>query len=54
MVNIGRTQGISCGSDGEGQQDIFVSGDLAGFHIREEAVRFATDWAIEWLERRYG
>jgi hypothetical protein len=44
---------ISCGGDGN-QQDIHVSGDLAGFVVREDAVRFATAWAIEWLERRYG
>jgi hypothetical protein len=45
---------ISCSRDGEGRQDIHVSGDLAGFDMREDAIRFATDWAMEWLERRYG
>ncbi|APR34847.1 hypothetical protein [Paraburkholderia sp. SOS3] len=45
---------ISCSRDGGGRQDILVSGDLAGFDAREDAVRFATEWAIEWLEQRYG
>ncbi|CAB3759708.1 hypothetical protein [Paraburkholderia solisilvae] len=45
---------ISCNRDGEARQDIYVSGDLAGFDMREDAIRFATDWAMEWLERRYG
>jgi hypothetical protein len=45
---------ISCNREGTGPQDIHESGDLAGFDMREDAVRFATDWAMEWLERRYG
>jgi hypothetical protein len=45
---------ICCNRDGVGLQDIHESGDLAGFDMREDAVRFATDWAMKWLERRYG
>jgi len=30
---------------------IFMSGDLAGFDLRDDAVRYATGWAMEWLER---
>jgi hypothetical protein len=45
---------ISCRREGLGQQDIHDSGDLGGFDMREDAVRFATHWAMEWLERRYG
>jgi hypothetical protein len=45
---------ISCTREGLGPQHIHESGDLAGFDMREDAVRFATDWAMEWLERRYG
>jgi hypothetical protein len=36
------------------EADIFMSGDLAGFDLRDDAVRYATGWAMEWLERRYG
>jgi hypothetical protein len=45
---------ISSDRGGGGPRDIHVSGDLAGFDSREDAVRFATEWAMEWLERRYG
>ncbi|GAB7523170.1 hypothetical protein [Paraburkholderia sp. 2C] len=45
---------ISRNHEGDGKQDIHESGDLAGFDMREDAIRFATDWAMEWLERRYG
>jgi hypothetical protein len=45
---------ISCRRDDGAQQDIHVSGGLAGFDLREDAVSFATHWAMEWLERRYG
>lgn len=36
------------------EADIFMSGDLAGFDLRDDAVRYATKWAMEWIERRYG
>jgi hypothetical protein len=45
---------ISRSRDDGNQQDIHMSGDLAGFNIREDAIQFATAWAMEWLERRYG
>jgi hypothetical protein len=45
---------ISCSRDDGEQTTIHSSGDLAGFDMREDAIRFATDWAMEWLERRYG
>jgi hypothetical protein len=45
---------ISSNREGVGLQDIHESGDLAGFDMREDAVKFATNWAMEWLERRYG
>lgn len=31
-----------------------LSGDLAGFHLRDDAIRYATSWANTWLEKRYG
>jgi hypothetical protein len=45
---------ISSNREGVGLQAIHESGDLAGFDMREDAVKFATSWAMEWLERRYG
>lgn len=45
---------ITCSRGDGGEQDIHLSGSLAGFDIREDAVSFATSWAMEWLERRYG
>ncbi|WP_233856258.1 hypothetical protein [Paraburkholderia sp. HD33-4] len=39
----------SSGDDGR-EYDVHLSGDLAGFDAREDAVRFATHWAAEWLE----
>lgn len=44
---------ISSALDNGEQQDIYLSGDLAGFHLREDAVKFASKWAREWLEN-YG
>ncbi|CAB3754122.1 hypothetical protein [Paraburkholderia solisilvae] len=31
-----------------------LSGDLAGFDLRDDAIRYASNWAKEWLEKRYG
>jgi hypothetical protein len=31
-----------------------ASGDLAGFDLRDDAIRYAHSWATEWLEKRYG
>jgi hypothetical protein len=41
------------GADGR-ETDVFVSGDLAGFDRRDEAVAFAANWARAWLEVRFG
>lgn len=34
--------------------DIHLSGDLAGFDVREDAVAYAKKWAQEWLDVRFG
>ncbi|CAB3759697.1 hypothetical protein [Paraburkholderia humisilvae] len=31
-----------------------LSGDLAGFDLRDDAIRYASNWAEEWLNKRYG
>lgn len=36
------------------QYDIHLSGDLAGFDIREDAIAYAKSWAQEWLDARFG
>ncbi|SAK79904.1 hypothetical protein AWB80_04973 [Caballeronia pedi] len=41
------------GADGS-ETDVFISGDLAGFDRRDEAVAFARNWAQEWLHVRFG
>jgi len=41
------------GADGS-EADVFMSGDLAGFDLRDDAVAFATRWAQEWLSARFG
>jgi hypothetical protein len=38
------------GDDGR-EYDVHLSGDLAGFNEREDAMKFAADWADEWLSR---
>ena len=45
---------ISTNNDDGGETDLFVSGDLAGFDRRDEAVAFAKNWAQEWLQVRFG
>jgi hypothetical protein len=30
-----------------------LSGDLAGFDLRDDAIRYADKWAKAWLEKRY-
>jgi hypothetical protein len=37
-----------------GEDEIYKSGDLVGFQVREDAVKYARDWAMEWLDVRYG
>jgi hypothetical protein len=49
-----RASTIGCGHDCSGPQDIRVSGDLAGYDVREDALGFATEWWMEWFERRCG
>ncbi|MBN3755297.1 hypothetical protein G3N95_20295 [Paraburkholderia sp. Tr-20389] len=41
------------GTDGH-EYDVHLSGDLCGFDAREDAVRFAAEWATEWLETHCG
>ncbi|WP_234774782.1 hypothetical protein [Paraburkholderia tropica] len=36
------------------EDDIHLSGDLAGFDLREDAIAFAKMWAQEWLGSRFG
>jgi hypothetical protein len=31
-----------------------LSGDLAGFDLRDDAIQYANNWAKAWLEQRYG
>ncbi|PLZ01521.1 hypothetical protein CY652_15520 [Burkholderia sp. WAC0059] len=40
-------------TDGTGY-DIHLSGDLAGFDAREDAIAYAKNWAREWLDARFG
>lgn len=41
------------GTDGS-EYDVHLSGDLAGFDQREDAITFAKNWANEWLDARFG
>ncbi|CAG9228243.1 conserved hypothetical protein [Paraburkholderia tropica] len=36
------------------EDDFHLSGDLAGFDLREDAIAFAKTWAQEWLGTRFG
>lgn len=36
------------------RHDIHLSGDLAGFDAREDAIAYAKNWAQEWLDARFG
>lgn len=36
------------------EHDLHLSGDLAGFHMREDAIAYAKNWAQEWLDARFG
>ena len=36
------------------EYDIHLSGDLAGFDAREDAIAYAKHWAQEWLDARFG
>ncbi|MBC8642570.1 hypothetical protein IAG25_37860 [Caballeronia sp. EK] len=39
---------ITAGSGSETQ--IFMSGDLAGFDARDDAIAYARSWAGDWIE----
>ncbi|ACB68538.1 hypothetical protein [Burkholderia ambifaria] len=39
--------------DGD-EREAHVSGDLAGFDVRDDAVAYATKWAEEWLAAQFG
>lgn len=39
----------ACRADGS-EFDIHMSGDLAGFDRREDAIDFAKNWALQWLD----
>ncbi|HEM7889126.1 MULTISPECIES: hypothetical protein [Burkholderia] len=41
-ISIDRADGSKC--------DVQLSGDLAGFDVREDAIAFAKNWAHEWLD----
>ncbi|MDR5756340.1 hypothetical protein [Caballeronia sp. LZ035] len=44
-----------CAKAADGSEEgAFISGDLAGFDLRADAVAFATKWAEEWLATRFG
>jgi hypothetical protein len=45
-ISTNRTDGSEC--------DIHLSGDLAGFDVREDAIAYAKSWAREWLDARFG
>jgi len=39
----------ACRADG-GEFDLHTSGDLAAFDRREDAIDFAKNWALQWLD----
>ncbi|MET3552356.1 hypothetical protein ABIC50_002280 [Burkholderia sp. 567] len=39
--------------DGD-EREVHVSGDLAGFDVRDDAVAYATKWVEEWLAAQFG
>lgn len=36
------------------QYDVHLSGDLAAFEARDDAIDFARHWATQWLVARFG
>ncbi|QBR04042.1 hypothetical protein [Paraburkholderia pallida] len=36
------------------EYDVHMSGDLAGFELREDAIDYAKGWAQQWLHARFG
>ena len=45
---------ISCRLANGEESNILMSGDLAAFDVRADAILFAKEWAIAWLDARYG
>ncbi|WP_118184590.1 hypothetical protein [Paraburkholderia phosphatilytica] len=45
---------ITCVSGDGRETDVHLSGDLAGFEMREDAIVYARQWAVDWLGERYG
>ncbi|WP_028207635.1 hypothetical protein [Paraburkholderia nodosa] len=45
-ISTSRSDGI--------EHDVHLSGDLAGFDTREDAIAYATNWAQQWLGTRFG
>ncbi|MCG7400429.1 MULTISPECIES: hypothetical protein [Caballeronia] len=45
---------ISTANNDGSETDFCVSGDLAGFERRDEAIVFGKNWAQEWLQVRFG
>lgn len=43
----------TCRADGS-ELDIHMSGDLAAFDKRDDAIAFAKDWALQWLDAYLG
>ena len=36
------------------EYDVHLSGDLAGFDQRDDAIAYAKGWAQRWLDARFG
>ncbi|AJW96053.1 MULTISPECIES: hypothetical protein [Burkholderia] len=36
------------------EYDVYLSGDLAAFELREDAIAYARNWARAWLQAAYG
>ncbi|WP_069269402.1 hypothetical protein [Paraburkholderia nodosa] len=36
------------------EYDVHLSGDLAGFEAREDAIAYAKRWVQQWLDTRFG
>lgn len=41
---------ISVSREDGSQYDVHVSGDLAGFDARDDAIAYAKNWAQQWLD----
>jgi hypothetical protein len=45
---------ISCSRADGSEYDVHLSGDLAAFDVRDDAIACAKNWAHEWLGARFG